>query len=353
MQLLFRTAGDFTLDGIQFLLSVRTDGVTTEVVFDQVPLSYTGETANPVKVTYGNAVQVVSIGSRTGGSLTFPYDGTADRITLSGVSFVYGGASLGTTAVFRWGTVFGITQPTADFNITGPEYLDTVTISFTPHGPAGTYPVMLDLHSSYNLGYGWEFEMRLSVDRSKNQSQHKLESYYGDGDQLRYTYLVAYYATEEAAAARSSDYLAVAEYDSPVYTCSSGGRYFYPYDLTWTSPVRRGRVTVRWGAFTDMTGVFELQRSADGGDWVTIYQDASNHFTDTIGDWQSVAYRVRSRRSATSTFTSGWVTGETVEVGQSNVYVGIGGVPTPASAIYLGSGMSPVTPMFSVGGAAL
>ena len=167
---------------------------------------------------------------------------------------------------------------------------------------------------------------------------------------MKYIYVVAYYGSAEAAVLRGSDYEAVAETESPVYTVSNNGGYYVPYNLQWSSPVRGCPVQVQWGTFLDMKGVFQLQRSVNGGDWQMIYAGESNRFTDTAGDWETVAYRVRTYRGY-GDYYSIWVEGAAAEVGKSNLYVGVNGVPRPVSAVYLGrgGGMISVPPMMHVG----
>jgi len=67
--------------------------------------------------------------------------------------------------------------------------------------------------------------------------------------------------------------------------------------VTPTIPFRGETVNVTWGASTDQDGNlvgYKLERSIDGGGWTQIFQGSGRAFTDTIGQWQTVRYRVRA-----------------------------------------------------------
>ena len=59
-----------------------------------------------------------------------------------------------------------------------------------------------------------------------------------------------------------------------------------------------GALTVEWDEASDPDGNlagYELERQADGGDWVQVYKGANTSYTDAITrGWASVNYRVRS-----------------------------------------------------------
>ncbi len=353
MQLLYRSIDTLTVGGVIFILRVSTDGETLTVELEQNPRSVTAESLYHVNVYYGNTVQVISVGSRNSGSVAFPYSSGISRITFDGAAVTYGGSSMVTTASFSWGTVYGNPLPTADFLPDGPERVSNSAVRCTVYAPQGKYPAILGIWAyRYNAINGWQAQQALNLNSQHGgDAWHLLNEPYSTGDLLRYTYVVAYYSSAEAALYRGSDYEAVAEMVSPVYTVSDNGGYYVPYDLTWTAPVKGCMVQVRWGTFRDMAGIFQLQRSVDGGDWELIYAGASNSFTDTVGDWSTAAYRVRSYEGY-GEYYSQWVEGDVTAVGQSNLYVGVGGVPRPASAVYLGryGGLTAVTPMMYTGG---
>jgi len=352
MQLLYRSIDSLTVGGVTFILRISTDGETLRVEFDQNPRAVTVASLYDVDVYYGNTVQTVSVGATNSGSVTFPYNGGIQRITLNGAAVTYGGTNLGNTASFSWGTVYGNPAPTADFLPSGAQRVSESAVLCTMYAPEGKYPALLGVWANRkNYLWGWQVQQTLTLEeKNGGNAWHVLSSPYATGDLLTYTYVVAYYGNAESALYRGSDYEAVAEMMSPVLTVSDNGGHYIPYDLTWTPPVRGCPVQVKWGTFLDMTGIFQLQRSVDGGEWELIYAGESNSFTDTAGEWTAAAYRVRTYRGY-GEYYSQWVEGTVTEVGQSNLYVGVNGAPKPASGVYLGrnGGMVSVSPMMYAG----
>ena len=158
MQLLYRSIDSLTIGGVTFILRVTTDGVNTVVDFEQNPRSVTAESRYDVKVYYGNLQRTVSIGSRNSGTVTFPYAADASRIILSGAAVVYGGNSMGNTASFSWGAVYGRPDPTADFLPEGPECVSNSAVRCTVYAPEGKFPVLLGVWA-YRKHYSWGFQM--------------------------------------------------------------------------------------------------------------------------------------------------------------------------------------------------
>lgn len=352
MQLLYRSIDSLTVGGVTFILRVSTDGATLTVDLEQNPRAVTAASLYDVKVYYGNMMQNVSVGAANSGSAAFPYERAISQITLGGAAVTYGGASLGSTATFAWGTVYSNPLPAADFLPDGPQRVSESAVRCTVYAPEGKYPALLGVWANRrNHLWGWQVQQTLNLgEKNGGNAWHLLSSPYATGDLLTYTYVVAYYGTAEAALYRGSDYEAIAELTSPVYTVSDNGGYYVPYNLAWPSPVRGCPVQVTWGTFLDMKGIFQLQRSVDGGEWELVYAGESNRFTDTAGNWTTAAYRVRSYKGY-SDYYSQWVEGAVTEVGQSNLYVGVNGVPKPASGVYLGRNgdVVSVTPMMYAG----
>lgn len=336
-QLLYRSIDSLTIGGTVFILRITTDGETLTVDFQQNPRSGTVENIFDLDVYYGNAVQTVSIGTRLSGSVTFPWDSGISRITLDGASVVYGGSDLGQTATFSWGTVYGNPLPEADFLPDGPERVSNIAVRCTVTAPEEKYPALLGVWVyRYNSTHGWQMVQALNLgDDHGGDAWFLMVSPFSTGNQIKYHYVTAYYSTAEAALYRGSDYEAVAEDESPVYIVSDNGGYFVPYNLEWTPPTANCPVQITWGTYLNMKGIFQLQRSVDGGDWTLVYSGESNRFTDTAGEWDTVSYRIRTYEGY-GEYYSQWVTGTATEVGRTNLYVGVNGIPTPASGIYLG-----------------
>jgi len=351
-QLLYRSVDALTIGSTAFILRVKTDGTNLTVDFEQNPRSVTSESLFDVDVYYGNTVKTVSIGSRNSGSTVFPYDSEISAITLSGAGVVSGGTDFGSIASFAWGTGYGRPLPEADFLPDGPERVSNSAVRCTVTCPAGKYPALLGVWAyRYNEKHGWQLQQTLNLSSQYGgDAWHHIAHPYVTGDLIRYTCVYAYYSNAESALRRGSDYEALAEMHSPAYTVSDNGGYYVPYDLSWSVPTKGCPVQISWGTFLDMKGIFELERCADGGEWVLIYAGASNRFTDTAGEWDTVSYRVRSYKGSGS-FYSQWLTGDVTQVGRTNLYIGVGGVPTPASGIYVGQGGSilPCIPMIHAG----
>lgn len=336
-QLLFRSVEPLTIGGVTFILRISTDGTALTADFEQNPYSVTAESLFDVQVTYGNTTKTLSIGSRHSGSVTFPWDSGVSRITLSGPSVSYGGSDMGSPASFPWGTVYGAPLPQSDFLPDGPERVSNIAVQCTVTAPEGRFPALLGVWVyRYNNLRGWQAVQALTLNsQCGGDAWFLMVTPFMTGDRIRYRYVTAYYASAEDALSRSSAYEAVSEEESPVYIVSDNGGYYVPYDLSYTSPTAGCPVQISWGTYRNMKGIFQLQRSADGGDWVLIYAGESNRFSDTAGNWENVRYRVRSYEGF-GEYYSAWVEGELSAVGRTNVFLGAGGVPVPASGIYLG-----------------
>ena len=351
-QLLYRSIDTLSIGGSVFILRVTTDGETLTADFEQNPASGTVENLFDLEVYYGNESRIVTIGTRLSGTVTFPYDSSIRQITLNGASAVYGGTDLGTTASFSWGTGYGNPLPQSEFLPDGPETVSNIAVQCTVTAPADKYPALLGVWIyRYSGTRGWQMVQALNLEEKHGgNAWFLMVSPFSEGNQVRYRYVTAYYSSAEAALYRSSDYDAIAEEESPVYIVSDNGGYFVPYNLAWSSPTAGCPVQISWGTYLNMDGIFQLQRSVDGGAWTLIYAGESNSFTDTAGEWSTVAYRVRSYEGY-GDYYSQWVTGDAVDVGRTNLYVGVNGIPTPASGIYLGrdGGIHSCIPMMHAG----
>lgn len=78
-----------------------------------------------------------------------------------------------------------------------------------------------------------------------------------------------------------------------------------------TSSVPTGSsIAVSWSAVSG-AGSYQLQRSANGGSWQTIYTGSGTSYSDVAGNWTQVQYRVAS---VTMGITSGYATSTTVTI---------------------------------------
>ena len=78
-----------------------------------------------------------------------------------------------------------------------------------------------------------------------------------------------------------------------------------------TSSIPTGSsIAVSWSAVSGATS-YQLQRSANGGSWQTIYTGSGTSYSDVAGNWTQVQYRVAS---VTMGITSGYATSTVVTV---------------------------------------
>ena len=78
-----------------------------------------------------------------------------------------------------------------------------------------------------------------------------------------------------------------------------------------TSSIPTGSsIAVSWSAVSNVDS-YQLQRSANGGSWQTIYTGSETSYSDVAGNWTQVKYRVAS---VVVGITSGYVTSTTVTV---------------------------------------
>lgn len=78
-----------------------------------------------------------------------------------------------------------------------------------------------------------------------------------------------------------------------------------------TSAVPTGSsIAVSWSAVSGATS-YQLQRSANGGSWQTVYTGSGTSYSDVAGNWTQVQYRVAS---VTMGITSGYATSTVVTV---------------------------------------
>ena len=95
-----------------------------------------------------------------------------------------------------------------------------------------------------------------------------------------------------------------------------------PGNLVVPQMVPNSTVQVTWGASTATVGnvvSYTLERSVDGNAWTSVYTGTDLSYTDTTGDWATVAYRVYATDNYGS--TSDINTSETQTVQDGLIYV--------------------------------
>lgn len=96
------------------------------------------------------------------------------------------------------------------------------------------------------------------------------------------------------------------------YTTGSNVNVFLAPTLTAPSLAMQGQdITLKWTAITGATS-YTLQRKADtDADWVEVYSGAALTFTETVGTWTGVQYRVQADFDGV---TGDWATSASIPV---------------------------------------
>lgn len=82
-----------------------------------------------------------------------------------------------------------------------------------------------------------------------------------------------------------------------------------PITITPTTLTSGGSAVISWGASTDPDGdyfEYELYRKIDSDSYTKIYSGTNRSYTDTVGAWSTVQYRVKAVDSQNA--SSGWLT---------------------------------------------
>lgn len=79
---------------------------------------------------------------------------------------------------------------------------------------------------------------------------------------------------------------------------------------TPTTAMQGGNVTITWSAVVGVDS-YVLERKADSGEWEQIYSGAELTFSETIGTWNVVVWRVKAVKDGVS---SDYTTSETVKI---------------------------------------
>lgn len=95
-----------------------------------------------------------------------------------------------------------------------------------------------------------------------------------------------------------------------------------PASITVPAVAQGAQAAITWGAATDPDGAvasYTLERSINGSGWVQIYSGNALTYTDTIGDWGTVAYRVCAVDN--SGVSGDYATSETITVQDGVFYI--------------------------------
>lgn len=215
----------------------------------------------------------------------------------------------------------------------------TREVTWTASYPEGKYAAVIHLaefHEDVSEGETY-YRVKKTAKMPENPITGFRSSGYG-GDRITVLAVIALYDSPDAA---RDDYVGLAEVSSRVITVADSRAYLQPYDLSLTTPVRGAPITVSWTVPDDPkkgNRRYELQRSVNGGEFAQIYYDASSSFTETVGDWEKAAYRVRATgySSWDTSECSPWSETAEADAVDTNIYVGTKGGIKPAAGIYIG-----------------
>ncbi len=214
-------------------------------------------------------------------------------------------------------------------------YMNRITWQVTAPTGMAAYPT----HAEFYIRRQGEdaYTMRTSVNLSR-KTQAWMISLDAEDMGAAYYFRVTYITAETA----DGTWLTRNRADTPHMAVTRDGSLPYPPEVSHSAVMRGGKVRVRWSAPADplyTLVVYDLYRAvaADSGkdpEWALLYSGKAAQFLDTPPENDYVRYRVRGR-TADSTNTA-WVDTGWLRQSTSNLYVGKGGVPTPAVSIRIG-----------------
>ena len=366
MKYLYRTVGylnlyetsvnEFTThDGCLFYMYVKEEDGALNVTFTPERYTTNERWAGGIclDVAYGGVTKSVSEEAFTSPvAVSFAYSDECRSLTLSAAGS-FAGMNLeaddyGASHTFEWqGGIndpapekCGITLNSLRAGTTAGVSGLTRDVAWTASYPEDKYAAVIHLaefHEDVSEGETY-YRVKKTAKAVENPVTGFRSSGYND-DRITVFAVIALYDTPDAA---RDDYIGLAEVKSRVITVAGAYSYLQPYDVAFPTPVRGAPITVTWTPPDDpKTGNrrYELQRSVNGGEFARVYYDASSAFTETVGDWEKVAYKVRATgySSWDTSDYSPWSEAAESDVISTNIYIGAKGGIKPAAGIYVGS----------------
>lgn len=324
MKYLYKTLSPFESNGIKVMAQMHTDGTmlnikiytpTAGVSLAQGTVSYNGET-----VEFG-------ISSENHNDITFPYDEAKKSAVIT-----YGGIPHTCT----WQGKINDLPPSASIEYTGVRAGDSIDFTFTyPLQITNSAHVGTEVYKKTSTG-GWQLVDILSEKNTTGGYAYMFGYSWPTDSVFRFVLTFASYRTTSLSPSLN-DYIGLTEYTLPDFTMTDDGKPLSPCKLTYSSVYSGQPITVTWEAPNDPLfdiELYVLSRSVNGGAWEEVYRDAETSFTDTtpVGA-RTISYSVSSFSDELySTSTDG----DTITLIQSNIYVGVNGVPRGTSAVYIG-----------------
>lgn len=350
MKFLYHSLEDLTLDKLQTHLFVKTDGNLLYVILRPVQTSGVDyDVGLTASITYNGQTKSVTSDPYRETTVTFPYADNVKTVRLTAGEVKYDGEKMGASMSFTWKGSFADPDPVVTFRCNGARERNNEVFEWSGTAEGCVCGLTLVFERVFQYVYNaWNNGMqKISMPVWESPYTRATNIALEEGDRL---YYVAYIGAYRNADDPWEDYVGLTEVITPVHTVAGRMSPFTPYLLEYGSPVLGARLKVTWNEVVDdkyEIRSYELERSVDGGDFTLVYAGSSTTFTDTLGSsWSTVSYRVRCEGYSYSL----WKTGETKTPCRSNLYVGVGGVPTLASGLYVGrDGIRTAEPMIRVG----
>lgn len=241
------------------------------------------------------------------------------RMTLScaeGFDIYYGGQGPGTSQGYVYSTsssaypnggVQGayyydqrttVTSPTAPTGLTYPNPITTpsAAISWTAATSATDYPVSLyEVSYSTNGGSSWTVA--------------------GTTAEVSYTFSITPGTTSIMFRVRAQD----SNGQWGVYMTGTASQVLLVPTLTVPQMVMQGQsATISWSAIEGADSYTLQRKSSADADWTQVYSGADLSYTETVGTWTSLQYRVQAVFDGTP---GGWATSDSIQIVSASALV--------------------------------
>ncbi len=349
-----------------------TDGTTLRIGLQTKYWSSTTQINRYWDITYDGVTERTSSVTKTNDMETpfvyaeFPYNTSAKTATFQCVNTSGGYYVLTVDGVTTTETSYSITWSGTEYEYDIPVVIESLTgayvrqenkIRLSVDIPSGCGARILRLIAKYYANasstIAWTDELAENIAFSEEFS-HTPTVKYQNQRPMWYEADIGFYREGVDGEADPDSFFAFTQAKSEVYYAFTLSQIPTPLRITYAAPIAGGRVKISWDNPSVTTSYerlgSELERSTDGGStWTVIYRDTGTSFFDTVGrDVESVAYRVKNYGKSLVSYA---ITGPVKSVVQTNLYLGIEGVPVAVGGLYLGVNYVPqaIPPMITVG----
>lgn len=191
-----------------------------------------------------------------------------------------------------------VTSPTAPTGLTYPNPITTpsAAISWTAATSATDYPVSLyEVSYSTNGGSSWTVA--------------------GTTAEVSYTFSITPGTTSIMFRVRAQD----SNGQWGVYMTGTASQVLLAPTLTVPQMVMQGQsATISWGAIEGADSYTLQRKSSADADWTQVYSGADLSYTETVGTWTSLQYRVQAVFDGTP---GGWATSDPIQIVSASALV--------------------------------